>query len=78
MNHRDEERTPMKRLFVSLATGVVLLVSSQAPSQAPATPTPPKIKLEAFEPQEGGLVIQGFAKIADLPGAYGERDPSVS
>src|SRR5262245_26294741 len=64
----------MRTILVLCSTIVFLAVySSQSVSQTTpvAEPTAPKTKLEAFEAQEGVVIVQGFSKIGDLRGTYG-------
>lgn len=60
----------MKRILCTAAT-LIALLPWQAAAQAPIAPTPPKTKLEAFEAQEGVVIVQGFSKIGELRGTYG-------
>lgn len=61
---------PMNRIHYALVA-LMALVPSQVAAQAPATPTAPKTKLEAFEAQEGVVIVQGFSRIGELRGSYG-------
>ena len=60
----------MKRLICAAA---VLLVFSPLPavSQTATPPAAAKTKLEAFEAQEGVVIIQGFSRMGELKGVYG-------
>ncbi len=40
-------------------------------AQAPDVQRAPKTKLEAFEAQEGVVIVQGFSRIAELRGTFG-------
>lgn len=53
------------------AVALLALLTTQANAQAPAAPTAPKTKLEAFEAQEGVVIVQGFSRIGELRGTYG-------
>lgn len=63
---------------VCAALVLLALSASQAASQPTAAPTPPQTKLEAFEAQEGVVIIQGFSRIGVLRGAYGRGSVTVS
>lgn len=57
--------------IASLAVVFLILLPSPAASQTPTPPSPPKTKLEAFEAQEGVVIVQGFTKMGELRGTYG-------
>lgn len=57
--------------FVFVLTVVIALLPSVGLSQTPVAPTAPKTKLEAFEAQEGVVIVQGFSSIGQLRGPLG-------
>jgi hypothetical protein len=60
----------MRKLILYLFLGSLIAVGySQA--QSATQQTVPKTKLEAFEAQEGTVLIRGFSQIGELRGAYG-------
>lgn len=60
----------MKRIAAA-ALALMALAPLPAASQGPAVPTPPKTKLEAFEAQEGAVIIHGFSRIGELRETFG-------
>jgi hypothetical protein len=62
--------TVVRKLILYLFLGPLIAVGySQA--QSATQQAVPKTKLEAFEAQEGAVLIRGFTQIGDLRGAYG-------
>jgi len=52
--------------FLALAVGGAVVEAQQREQ-----PQPPRTKVEAFEAQEGVVVVRGFSKIGDMKGVYG-------
>ncbi len=60
----------MNCVKIVIAT-LLVLFPLHALAQAPEAQRTPKTKLEAFQAQEGVVVLKGFSKIAEMRGAFG-------
>ncbi len=61
----------MRNFFPLLIASLALGTVSTLAAQEAARPQAPKTKIEAFDAQQGTVVIRGFSKMGELKGVYG-------